>query len=437
MEPDPSIGLLIVLFVLMITSVIIRMLRTAVMTSDSNKLDEGLKERLKNREDVISELQMSYSVLKSIFMMVFTALLIRNLDKFDLNRTVDILIMIFSTVFVMFLYDLLTVEFADRFGAYRPNKCLMIFEWFLVIILVIMKPFYKIYNAIKKFVIKLIGLPRAIHKVTIDQIKMLVEIGEKQGIINSAERDMIDGVMEFNETVAEEIMTPRTEVFMVDINSKPDEYLADLVSHRYSRIPVYDDDIDEIVGVLYLKDLLAQAYRNGFENIEIKKLIKPAYFMPERKNIHTLFQEMQRANKHMAILMDEYGGFSGILTMEDLTEEIMGEIDDEFDDDEPDWYEVTQNSAVIQGTTSIKDVNDMLGINLPDDTDDYDTIAGFIISILGFIPEDTKVDMIDYNGIRIKVLEVEDRRIKKVKIFMSKQKDVQNLDDNKEVSDEN
>ena len=126
----------------------------------------------------------------------------------------------------------------------------------------------------------------------------------------------------------------------------------------------------------------------------------------------------------MAVLMDEYGGFSGILTMEDLTEEIMGEIDDEFDDDEPDWYELTQNTAVIQGTTSIKDVNDMLGINLPDDTDDYDTIAGFIISRLGFIPEDNKVDMIDYDGIRIKILEVEDRRIKKVKIFMTKPKQV-------------
>ncbi len=102
----------------------------------------------------------------------------------------------------------------------------------------------------------------------------------------------------------------------------------------------------------------------------------------------------------------------------------MGEIDDEFDDDEPDWYELTQNTAVIQGTTSIKDVNDMLGINLPDDTDDYDTIAGFIISRLGFIPEDNKVDMIDYDGIRIKILEVEDRRIKKVKIFMTKPKQV-------------
>lgn len=437
MDTDPSIGLIITLFVLMGVSVIIRMLRTAVMTSDINKLDESMRTRLSNREDVISELQMSYSVLKSIFMMVFTALLIRNLDKFNFQRTVDILIMVISTIIVMFVYDLLTIEFADRFGAYKPNSCLNIFEVFLFLVLTLLKPFYKIYNSIKKFVIKLIGLPKAIHKVTIDQIKMLVEIGEKQGIINSAERDMIDGVMEFNETVAEEIMTPRTEVFMIDINADPNEYLADLVSHRYSRIPVYDDDIDEIVGVLYLKDLMAQAYKNGFDNIEIKKLIKPAYFMPERKNIHTLFQEMQRTNKHMAILMDEYGGFSGVLTMEDLTEEIMGEIDDEFDDDEPDWYEVTQNTAVIQGTTTIKDVNDMLGINLPDDTDDYDTIAGFIISRLGFIPKDTKVEMIEYEGMRIKILEVEDRRIKKVKIFMSKPREISNFDIKKEVSDEN
>lgn len=437
MDPDPSIGLLISLCVVMLISVIIRMLRTAVMTCDGSKLDDSIRNTIENREDVISELQMSYNVLKTIFMMMFTVLLIRNLDKFDFERSIDILIMGASTILLMFMYDLITIEFADRFGAHRPNKCLNIFKVFLITILALLKPIYKMYMVIKKIVVKLIGLPKATHKVTIDQIKMLVDIGEKQGIINSAERDMIDGVMEFNETVAEEIMTPRTEVFMIDINSEPKDYLEDLINHRYSRIPVYDNNIDDIIGILYLKDFLTEAYKKGFENVELKKLIKPAYFMPERKNIHTLFQEMQRMNKHMTILMDEYGGFSGILTMEDLTEEIMGEIDDEFDDDEPDWYEVTKNTAVIQGTTSIKDVNDMLGINLPDDTDDYDTIAGFIISRLGFIPEDTKVEMINYDGLRIKVLEVEDRRIKKVKIFMSKPKEVSNPEIKKEVNDEN
>lgn len=437
MDTDPSIGLSITLLVLMILSIIIRMLRTAVMTCDTNNLDESIQEKIKNREDVISELQMSYGILKTVFLMVFTIFIIKSLNRFELENTPYILTMVFSSIIVMLIYDLLTIEFADRVGAYKPNSFLKFFKMFLIVVLALFKPFYRIYNSIKDYVVKLIRLPKVTHKVTVDQIKRLVEIGEKQGIINSAERDMIDGVMEFNETVAEEIMTPRTEVFMIDINSDPEEYLSDLVSHRYSRIPVYDNDIDEIVGVLYLKDLLAQAYKYGFENIELKKLIKPAYFMPERKNIHTLFQEMQRTNKHMAILMDEYGGFSGILTMEDLTEEIMGEIDDEFDDDEPEWYEVTQNTAVIQGTTAIKDVNDMLGTNLPDDTDDYDTIAGFIISKLGFIPENSKVEMIQHKDIRIKILEVEDRRIKKVKIFMSKPREISNLDNKKEVSDEN
>lgn len=426
MDPGSSTGYLISLFIILVLSIITRMLRTAVMTSDSAKLDERLQAQINNRENVISKLQLNYELLKIIFVMVFTALVIRTLDKYDFDRAIDISVFICSTIVAMFIYDLITIEFADRYGAYKPNQTLRGLQVFLTIKMLIIEPIYKLQVTLRNFFAKLIGLPKVTSKVTIDQIKVLVEIGEKQGIINTAEKEMIEGVMEFNETVAEEIMTPRTEVFMIDINSEPEEYLEDLVNHRYSRVPVYDDDIDDIVGVLYLKDFLAMAYKKGFENIELKRLIKPAYFMPERKNIHILFQEMQRANKHMAILMDEYGGFSGILTMEDLTEEIMGEIDDEFDDDEPDWYELTQNTAVIQGTTSIKDVNDMLGTNLPDDTDDYDTIAGFIINKLGFIPEDSKVDMIDYDGIRIKILEVEDRRIKKVKIFMTKPKQILN-----------
>lgn len=424
MDPGSSTGYLISLFVILVLSIITRILRTAVMTSDSTKLDDRLQNQIKNRENVISKLQLNYELLKIIFVMVFTAMVIRNLDKADFDRAIDISVFICSTIAAMFIYNLITIEFADRYGAYKPNQSLKTLQFFLAIKMIIMEPIHKLRVTLSNFFAKIIGLPKVTSKVTIDQIRVLVEIGEKQGIINTAEKEMIEGVMEFNETVAEEIMTPRTEVFMIDINSEPDEYLEDLVNHRYSRIPVYDENIDNLVGVLYLKDFLAMAYKKGFDNIDLKRLIKPAYFMPERKNIHILFQEMQRSNKHMAILMDEYGGFSGILTMEDLTEEIMGEIDDEFDDDEPDWYELTQNTAVIQGTTSIKDVNDMLGTNLPDDTDDYDTIAGFIISRLGFIPEDNKVDLIDYDGIRIKILEVEDRRIKKVKIFMTKPKQV-------------
>lgn len=213
-------------------------------------------------------------------------------------------------------------------------------------------------------------------------------------------------------------MTPRTEVFMVDINKKPEEYMDELAEYRYSRIPVYDDDIDNIVGVIYLKDIFKVVYKEGIKNLDIKKLIKPAYFVPERKNIHMLFQEMQREQRHLSLLMDEYGGFSGIVTMEDLTEEIMGDIDDEFDNDEPDVYALTTNEAVVQGSTSIKDINDMLGTNFPEDMD-YDTISGFIINKLGYIPNTNRISEIEFENASIRVLEVEDRRIKKVKITLT------------------
>ena len=252
MDPGSSTGYLISLFIILVLSIITRMLRTAVMTSDSTKLDERLQAQINNRENVISKLQLNYELLKIIFVMVFTALVIRTLDKYDFDRAIDISVFICSTIVAMFIYDLITIEFADRYGAYKPNQTLRGLQVFLTIKMLIIEPIYKLQVTLRNFFAKLIGLPKVTSKVTIDQIKVLVEIGEKQGIINTAEKEMIEGVMEFNETVAEEIMTPRTEVFMIDINSEPEEYLEDLVNHRYSRVPVYDDDIDDIVGVLYL-----------------------------------------------------------------------------------------------------------------------------------------------------------------------------------------
>ena len=425
MDPDPSIGA-IWLAVLTLLAMIVRILRTALMSIDGG---DDIDETIKKKEENIPCLQMGYNLLSAIFIAVSTIYLFKFLANCEFNKIIASVSGIFIMLVVLFVYDLLTSEIADRIASINPNKTLDVLNVAQIVIVALLKPIYFLYKLLRTGIIKLFRIPKPDPKVTVDQIRMLVEAGERQGILNAAEKGMIDGVMEFNETRAEEVMTPRTEVFMIDLNAASEEFLDDLISHRYSRVPVYDDDIDNIIGILYLKDFISEAYRKGFNNVDIKRLIKPAYFVPEWKNIHTLFQEMQRNQKHMAVLMDEFGGFSGILTMEDLTEEIMGELDDEYDDDEPEWYELTKNTAVIQGTTSIKDVNDMLGIDIPDDTEDYDTIAGFIINKLGYIPESKNVPLLEYKNLKIKILEVEDRRIKKLKIFITESCDSK-LEDN-------
>lgn len=416
MDTDSCIRFVIFFIVNLIISFIIRFLRTSVMCSKSEEKDYDGAIPQKN-EDIIMSLQLLYSVFKLSYIIAFILLLQNLYINLDVSNTLKIIILALLFGLLLLIYDILTVDFPDRLGSIAPNKSLNSLKFLLYFLLAIATPLYKIVKHIKDFVISIFNLPDMKPRITIVQIYSMVELGEEQGIINAAEREMIDGVMGFNTRVAEEIMTPRTEVFMVDINKDPSEYMDDLAEYRYSRIPVYDDDIDNIVGVIYLKDIFKVVYKEGIRNLDIKRLIKPAYFVPERKNIHMLFQEMQREHRHLSLLMDEYGGFSGIVTMEDLTEEIMGDIDDEFDNDEPEVYALTTNEAVVQGSTSIKDINDMLGTNFPEDMD-YDTISGYIINRLGYIPSSNRVSEIDFENANIKILEVEDRRIKKVKITL-------------------
>lgn len=202
------------------------------------------------------------------------------------------------------------------------------------------------------------------EKVTLEEIRSIVEVGQEQGIINPSEKEMIDSVIGFDDKLAEEIMTARTEVFMIDLNDPLEEYITEMLELKYSRIPVYKDDLDNIQGILYLKDVLKEAYHVGFDKIDINKILRPAYFIPERKNVNALFNDLQANRQHMAILIDEYGGFSGIVTMEDLIEEIMGDIDDEYDHDEPELKKIDDYTYIAKGAISIKDLNYNLGIKL-------------------------------------------------------------------------
>lgn len=417
MDTDSCIRFVVFFLINIIFSFFIRFIRTSVMCAEFNPGRDEDMDFAERKEDMILSLDLFYNLVKLSFVFVLLILAQTIYKNLDLENSLSVVVVTLIVLVSLLIYDILTVDFPDRFGSIKPDKNVNSLKFVIYLFVLIIMPIYKTEKWLKSTIIEIFKLPDLKPVVTIDQITSMVELGEEQGILNSAEKEMIDGVMGFNSRVAEEIMTPRTEVFMVDINKKPEEYMDELAEYRYSRIPVYDDDIDNIVGVIYLKDIFKVVYKEGIKNLDIKKLIKPAYFVPERKNIHMLFQEMQREQRHLSLLMDEYGGFSGIVTMEDLTEEIMGDIDDEFDNDEPDVYALTTNEAVVQGSTSIKDINDMLGTHFPEDMD-YDTISGFIINKLGYIPNTNRISEIEFENANIKILEVEDRRIKKVKITL-------------------
>lgn len=289
----------------------------------------------------------------------------------------------------------------------------------------LMKPFVSFLSISTNAILGLLGIEseNIEEKVTLEEIKSMVEVGHEQGLINPLEREMLNSVISFDDKLAEEIMTARTEVFMIDIAEPVDQFLNKMLSLKYSRIPVYEKEIDNIIGVLYLKDYVLEAYRVGFEHINISTIVRPPYFVPEHKNINDLFLELQKNRNHMAILIDEYGGFSGIVTMEDLIEEIVGDIEDEHDEDEADIKRTGKTTYDAKGSLSIKEMNRTIGSKINEKSEYFDTLGGLLIYILGYIPERKHKKTISHKGIKFQIKEIKDRRIKWVEITYKDKQD--------------
>ena len=220
-----------------------------------------------------------------------------------------------------------------------------------------------------------------------DEVMSMLEVGKESGIIKEEGRKMISSIFNFDDELAYEIMTPRTDVFAIDILEPTSEYIDKLMELRYSRIPVYEDDYDNIIGILNIKDYLIKARETGFDKVDIREILREAYFVPETKNIDSLFFELQKTKNHIAVLIDEYGGFSGIVTMEDIVEEIVGDIDDEYDEDAHVVKKIDENTFMIDGNVSLDDLEEDYGIIL--ESDSSETIGGFIIDNLGEIPTES------------------------------------------------
>ena len=261
------------------------------------------------------------------------------------------------------------------------------------------------------------------EKVSKEELRSLVEVGREHGIINEVEKEMIENIIEFDEKVAREIMIPRTKVFLIDKNISVDELFEKKEVEVYSRIPVYEDEADNIVGILFMKDLMIEAYRKGFQNVKLPEIMQEAYFVPETKNVNELFNEMQSEKKHIAILIDEYGGFSGIVTLEDLIEEVMGNISDEFDADDSSIKKLSANKYLVNGELSLNDLNDYFHIEL--ESKHYDTLSGLLIEHMGYIPEDNEdIEPIIIDGISFKPKRVKDKKIEWVLAKFNKEENL-------------
>ena len=275
----------------------------------------------------------------------------------------------------------------------------------------VMKPVVALLAASTNLVLRLIGIdPKAENEqVTEEEIRMMVDIGEEKGVIEGSEAELIENVFEFNNITAADVMVHRTDMTALCIRDSAEEILAVIRESGFSRFPIYDEDADDIVGVLSTREFLLNA--QSASPLPLGKLLRAPYLVPETIRADVLLREMQKKKAHMAIVLDEYGGTSGLITMEDLLEEIVGEIYDEFDEQEAqDIQPLEENLWRIQGGAPLDEINEALHVSLPED-EEFDTLGGLIYSRLTTIPEDGATPCVDAFGLHIQVEKVEDRRV--------------------------
>lgn len=261
--------------------------------------------------------------------------------------------------------------------------------------------------------------------VTEEEIRMMVDAGQEKGTIQKDEKEMINNVFEFNDRTVSEIMTDRTNMFAVDSNTSIGEVIEELTEERgYSRIPIYDETIDEVKGIVYLKDILLS---NKNRNNKIKSLAKETYFVPETKKVNELFKEFQKNKKQIAIVVDEYGGTAGVVTMEDILEELVGEIYDEYDIPIEKYEKLDENTFLVDGTISIHEIEKILDIAIPEG--DYDTLSGYILEELGRIPKPKEKPVVETDKAIYKVEKFEDNRIVSVKICKVLEEEIENKEE--------
>lgn len=392
----------------------------AVVSVNKNKIkmlvDKGdkkaslLYELLKEPSNFLSAIQIGIT-----FAGFFASALAATGLSDGLNNFLSILNIPKSYELSLFIITILLSYLTLVFGELVPKRIALAksesIALFSIIPIIYVSKFFYIFIKILSFstslVLKLLRFNSSIDEENMskEEIKAIIESTNDASILN---KDMINSIFSFDNKMAKEIMTPRTDVFTLNIDTPISEMLDNILEEKYSRIPIYENDIDKIIGILYIKDLIIEAYKHGFENININSLLHSVYFIPETKNINDLLHELKVKKKHMAILIDEYGGFSGIITIEDIIEEIMGDIDDEYDDHDPNIFEISENVFTLKGSTPINEINETLKMELPTDSD---TISGFLISLIGYFPEENEKLEIKYENLDFKITSVTEKRI--------------------------
>lgn len=450
-DPDPAGSLivkLLLLAVLIFLNAFFAASEIAIITLNDNKMQKMAEEGHKKARQVLKLTSNSSNFLSTIQLGVTLAgflasaaaaqslagplaVWITGLSP-SLNQyygAINLISVVLVTIMVSYFSLVLGELVPKRIAMQKSESISFAVIGILGAISVIMRPFVRFLSVSTNLVVRLFGLnPDAVQKnVTEEEIRMMVDVGGEKGVIEDSQKTMINNIFEFDDINAEEIMTPRTDVEAVEVNDNMEQALRIGVDGGYSRLPVYEEEIDNIVGVLYVKDLLPYVGQEIPKDVTIRHIMRETYFVPETKRCGELFAEMTEKRIQMAMVVDEYGGFSGIVTMEDLLESIVGNIQDEYDHEEEQIKKTGENTFEVEGSVDIEELGELLGLSFPQG--EYDTLAGYIMDILGRIPGENEHPTVTLKNATFTVMEMDERRIERVHILINPQTDDEQTED--------
>ena len=389
------------------------------MAKDGNKKAKKIEKMLKKPSKFLATIQIGITLAGFLSSAFAADTFVQKLAPALYNLMPFFSVAIWQGISLVLITVVLSL-FTLIFGELVPKRIAMKFSeqvsFFAVgpirFVYIVTAPLVTFLTVTTNFISKLFGIGETDEEiVTEEEIRMMVNEGGEKGTIDDSEQEMINNVFEFNDKEVSEIMIYRTEIFAVDGNTTVSDFekIIEKENYRYSRIPVYEETIDNMQGVLYIKDIL----KCKDQNTKIKKIARKLLYFPESKFINEAFKEMQANKIQMAVVLDEYGGTTGIVTMEDILEELVGDIYDEYDKVEFKYEKLDDNTFKFDGSTPIFDVNKIMDIEIPEG--DYDTLSGFIINELDRIPEDNERPTVETKQAVFKVTKIQNRKIERVK----------------------
>jgi CBS domain containing-hemolysin-like protein len=411
-------------------SVASRRARIELLAEEGNAAANIVKSWIENpsaRDRIIAAAQLGITIvslaLGAVGENTFQELLTPYFDRISLAPSLQrltsllaLLPLVLSLIIITSLHVVLGEQVPKVATLHQPERIALLGAQLMRAFTTVFKWFIDVLDWATKLVLRLFGLQLVgEHSLiyTVDELKQMISESEEGGVLEPPEREMLESVFDFGELLVRQVTVPRTEVIAIEADTRLDEIIATVTQHTYTKLPVYEDDLDQIIGILHVKDLLRVMNQPDCQNITAREMARETLYIPDTLPVNDLLHQFRHNRQHIAIVLDEYGGTAGLVTLEDLLEEIVGEVSDQFDAASPEIQSLPDGSVLIDGLTLIETVNQQLDLNLLDPH--YDTIAGYFLGKLGHIPKPG--DGIESGGVHLQVETMDGLRIAQLKLL--------------------